>query len=53
MTEQNKKLIGIEVANNFLRAVCLDESGNLIDSSEFSTNPEIDSKSWHSCFRIS
>ncbi|MCU0239082.1 MAG: ROK family protein [Pyrinomonadaceae bacterium] len=42
MTEQNKKLIGIEVANNLLRAVCLDESGNLIDSSEFSTNPEID-----------
>lgn len=42
MTEANKKLIGIEVTNQFLKAVCLNENGELLDTHSFSLFPETD-----------
>lgn len=34
MNQQDKNLVGIEVAASFLRAVCLDKDGKLLDSDE-------------------
>jgi glucokinase len=42
MMEANKKLIGIEVTNQFLKSVCLNEDGDLIDTHDFTLYPETD-----------
>lgn len=40
LSDQNRKLVGIEVANSKIRAVCLNESGELKDSFNVNTSPE-------------